>query len=217
MCRLPMATSLLAQTETPLWPLQQLQRRRQVPAQMSHQVSRSPPPPRSFNLAHAYIWQVYRCGSHSLSVLSIPTDITDFYYMIVRIWKACWRKSQRTRDLLEGRRVRAAGEQEEGSAGQSAGASKVYEAQERAVLQEYHFILKKILDRVQKKTAADVDATAAARATASAALAAVPGALPTPLPTSSHTPCSAAPQILRSGGWPPPGPWHSPAFSNSPV
>lgn len=54
--------------------------------------------------------------------------------------------------------------------------SEVYEAQERAVLQEYHFILKKILDRVQKKTAADVDATAAARATASAALAAVPGA-----------------------------------------
>ena len=41
--------------------------------------------------------------------------------------------------------------------------------------QEYHFILKKILDRVAKKTAADVDATAAARATASAALAAVPG------------------------------------------
>ncbi len=56
--------------------------------------------------------------------------------------------------------------------------SGVYEAQERAVLQEYHFILKKILDRVQKKTAADFDATAAARATASAALAAVPGALP---------------------------------------
>ncbi len=54
--------------------------------------------------------------------------------------------------------------------------SELYEAQERAVLQEYHFILKKILDRVQKKTAADVDATAAARATASAALAAVPGA-----------------------------------------
>ncbi|CAL8471263.1 g10805 [Coccomyxa elongata] len=55
--------------------------------------------------------------------------------------------------------------------------SELYEAQERAVLQEYHFILKKILDRVQKKTAADVDATAAARATASAALAAVPGNL----------------------------------------
>ncbi|KAK9918490.1 hypothetical protein WJX75_004440 [Coccomyxa subellipsoidea] len=55
--------------------------------------------------------------------------------------------------------------------------SGVYEAQERAVLQEYHFILKKILDRVQKKTTADVDATAAARATASAALAAVPGNL----------------------------------------
>ena len=43
------------------------------------------------------------------------------------------------------------------------------------MLQEYHFILKKIIDRVAKKTAADVDATAAARATASAALAAVPG------------------------------------------
>ena len=55
------------------------------------------------------------------------------------------------------------------------GASELYEAQERAVLQEYHFILRKILDRVAKKTAADVDATAAARATASAALAAVPG------------------------------------------
>lgn len=53
--------------------------------------------------------------------------------------------------------------------------SKLYEAQERAVLQEYHFVLKKILDRVQKKTAQDVDATAAAKATASAALAAVPG------------------------------------------
>lgn len=76
--------------------------------------------------------------------------------------------------------VHAAG----GAAGELAAAaatklpSGVYEAQERAVLQEYHFILKKILDRVQKKTAADVDATAAARATASAALAAVPGEFP---------------------------------------
>jgi hypothetical protein len=81
---------------------------------------------------------------------------------------------------LRGEGVHAAGV----AAGEPAAApatklpSGVYEAQERAVLQEYHFILKKILDRVQKKTTADVDATAAARATASAALAAVPGEFP---------------------------------------
>ena len=60
-----------------------------------------------------------------------------------------------------------------------AGPSKVYAAQEKAVLQEFHFILKKISDRVLKKTAQEVEQTAAAKATASAALAAVPGSLVT--------------------------------------
>ena len=53
----------------------------------------------------------------------------------------------------------------------------MYAAQEKAVLQEFHFILKKVSDRVLKKTAQEVEQTAAAKATASAALAAVPGNL----------------------------------------
>ena len=60
-----------------------------------------------------------------------------------------------------------------------AGPSKIYAAQEKAVLQEFHFILKKISGRVLKKTAQEVEQTAAAKATASAALAAVPGNLVT--------------------------------------
>ena len=47
------------------------------------------------------------------------------------------------------------------------------------MLQEFHFILKKISDRVLRKTAQEVEQTAAAKATASAALAAVPGNLVT--------------------------------------
>ena len=39
-----------------------------------------------------------------------------------------------------------------------AGPSKVYAAQEKAVLQEFHFILKKVSDRVLKKTAQEVGA-----------------------------------------------------------
>ena len=60
------------------------------------------------------------------------------------------------------------------------------------MLQEFHFILKKISDRVLRKTAQEVEQTAAAKATASAALAAVPGslvahpgALPSPAPSPS--------------------------------
>jgi hypothetical protein len=77
--------------------------------------------------------------------------------------------------------------------------SKLYEAQERAVLQEYHFILKKILDRVQKKTAQDADATAAAKATASAALAAVPGGW-SPISPETGLKYESMPFVLKCAG-----------------
>ncbi|CAK0785745.1 hypothetical protein CVIRNUC_008956 [Coccomyxa viridis] len=93
------------------------------------------------------------------------------------------------------------------------GPSKVYAAQEKAVLQEFHFILKKISDRVLRKTAQEVEQTAAAKATASAALAAVPGnlvaqpgALPSPAPSPSprmQQPMSSpSPSIQQSPGGP---------------
>ena len=72
-----------------------------------------------------------------------------------------------------------------------AGPSRVYAAQEKAVLQEFHFILKKVSDRVLKKTAQEVEQTAVAKATASAALAAVPGNLlnhPSGIPSPAPSP-----------------------------
>ena len=72
-----------------------------------------------------------------------------------------------------------------------AGPSRVYAAQEKAVLQEFHFILKKVSDRVLKKTAQEVEQTAVAKATASAALAAVPGNLlnhPSSMPSPAPSP-----------------------------
>lgn len=73
----------------------------------------------------------------------------------------------------------------------------MYAAQEKAVLQEFHFILKKISDRVLRKTAQEVEQTAAAKATASAALAAVPGALLSP---------PLGPPAGGGGGMPSPAP-----------
>ncbi len=79
----------------------------------------------------------------------------------------------------------------------------MYAAQEKAVLQEFHFILKKVSDRVLKKTAQEVEQTAVAKATASAALAAVPGNLlnhpsgmpsPAPSPRVQQPPSSPFPQ-----------------------
>ncbi len=71
------------------------------------------------------------------------------------------------------------------------------------MLQEFHFILKKVSDRVLKKTAQEVEQTAVAKATASAALAAVPGNLlnhpsgmpsPAPSPRTQQPPSSPFPQ-----------------------